>query len=82
MQIKRGDVDREQERARVASARLGRRAQVGGGLAMIIGVILLAVTARAVPGAGVDIHQMALIFIAFGIFLAAAGCFARWYYLR
>jgi Kef-type K+ transport system membrane component KefB len=75
-------VDREQDSLRVASARLGRKAQVGGGLAMIIGVILLAGTPRAAPGAGVDVHQMALIFIAFGIFLAAAGCFARWYYLR
>jgi hypothetical protein len=75
-------VDREQDSLRVASARLGRRAQVGGGLATIIGVLLLAVTRRAAPGAGVDVHQMALIFIAFGIFLAAAGSFARWYYLR
>jgi hypothetical protein len=75
-------VDREQESLRVASARLGRKAQVGGLLATFIGVLLLVGTPRAAPGAGVDVHQMALIFIAIGIFLAAAGSFARWYYLR
>jgi hypothetical protein len=75
-------VDREQESLRVASARLGRKAQVGGGLAAFIGVLLLVGTPRAAPGVPVDVHQMALLFIAFGIFLAAAGSFARWYYLR
>ena len=75
-------MDPEQESLRAASARLGRKAQVGGLLAAFIGVLLLVGTPRAAPGAPVDVQKMALLFIAIGIFLAAAGSFARWYYLR
>lgn len=60
---------------------LGRRSQVGGGLAAFIGLLLLVFTPAAPPGAPVDVHKMAMAFIAIGLFLVAVGTWARWYYL-
>ncbi len=67
---------------RLARNRLGRKAQVGGGLAAFIGLALLVLTPPAPPGAAMDLHQMATIFIVIGICLLASGSFARWYYLE
>ncbi len=61
---------------------LGRRAQVGGGLAAFIGVLLLLFTPSVPPGAPLELHKMALTFIVIGVVAVAAGTFGtRWYYL-
>jgi hypothetical protein len=60
---------------------LGRKTQVGGGLAVLIGVLLFYSLPAAVPGSPLDGHQMARVFIGFGIFLVAAGTIARWLFL-
>ncbi len=69
------------ERQGLAKSRLGRKAQLGGGLAMFIGILLLLFLPTAVPGAPVDLHRMVKLFIAIGAFLVAAGTVARWYFL-
>jgi hypothetical protein len=73
--------DPESESLRLAKTRLGRKAQVGGGVAAFVGVLLLVATPSTAPGAPIDLHRMAAIFIAIGAFLFAAGTFGRWYYL-
>jgi hypothetical protein len=60
---------------------LGRRAQVGGGLAAFIGVLLLLFTPSVPPGAPLELHKMALTFIVIGVVAVAVGTLARWYYL-
>jgi hypothetical protein len=79
---KESDMGPEPSSASNPAAQLGRRSQVGGGLAVFLGVLLLLATPRAAAGAPVNVHQMAVVFIAIGIFAAAAGTLARWYYLR
>ena len=74
-------MDREPESLKLARSRLGRRSQAGGGIAAFIGLLLLVATPPSPPGAGVNVHQMAMIFIAVGIFAVAAGTLARWFYL-
>jgi hypothetical protein len=74
-------VDPESESLKLAKSRLGRRPQIGGGLAVFLGVLLLVATPPAPPGAPVDVHQMAIISIVVGVFLIAVGTLARWYYL-
>jgi uncharacterized membrane protein YczE len=71
----------ESDREKLARRRLGRKPQIGGGIAVFIGVLLLAFV-PAVPQARPDIHQMAWIFIAIGISLIAVGTFSRWYFLN
>jgi uncharacterized membrane protein YczE len=65
----------------LARSRLGRKPQVGGGLAVFIGILLLVFVPAAQPGMP-DIHRMAIIFIVIGTFLIAVGTFARWYFLK
>jgi hypothetical protein len=74
-------MDPESESLKLAKSRLGRRTQIGGGLGIFLGMLLLVATPPAPPGAPMDIHQMAMVFIVVGVFLAAVGTFARWYYL-
>jgi hypothetical protein len=74
-------MDPEPESLKLAKARLGRRSQVGGGIAAFIGLLLLVATPPAPPGAAVNVHQMAMIFIAVGVFGVVVGTLARWYYL-
>jgi hypothetical protein len=74
-------VEPESENLKEAKSRLGRRSQIGGGLAVFLGVLLFLATPPAPPGAPVDIHKMAMLFIAVGIFGIAVGTFARWYFL-
>jgi hypothetical protein len=77
----RGDPDTEEsDSERLARSRLGWKAQVGGGLAVFIGILLLAFV-PAVPAGKPDIHQMAKIFIGIGLLLFAVGSFSRWYFL-
>src|SRR5579864_1851938 len=72
-------VDPEPESLKLARTRLGRRSQVGGGIAAFIGLLLLLATPPT-PPAAVNVHQMAMIFIAVGVFGILAGTLARWYY--
>ena len=60
---------------------LGRRSQVGGGLAAFIGVLLLLFTPAAPPGTPVDLHKLAMAFLVVGVLGVAVGTWARWYYL-
>jgi hypothetical protein len=69
----------ESQSLRLAKSRLGRRAQVGGGLAVFIGLIWLMFVSPAPPGALVDWHRGGLAFLAVGIFGLAIGTFGRWY---
>lgn len=55
----------------------GMKAQIGGGLAIVIGVLLLVFFPIVPPGPGLDLHQMARVFIGIGIVLLAAGTLAR-----
>ncbi len=65
---------------KLAGSRVGRKPQVGGAIAVFLGVLLLTFI-PAVPAARPDIHQMARIFIGIGILLIAVGTFSRWYFL-
>lgn len=77
----RDDPDTEEsDSERLARSRPGRKAQVGGGIAAFIGILLL-VFVPAVPSAKPDIHQMAEIFIVIGLSLIAVGTLSRWYFL-
>lgn len=58
----------------------GRRAQVGGGIAVFLGVLLLLFFPSVRPGAALDLHGMAKIFLVVGALLFTVGTFARWYY--
>jgi hypothetical protein len=71
----------ESESERLARSRLGRKPQVGGGLAVFVGVLLLVFFPAVPPGAALDLHQMAKLFIVIGVLLIAGGTFARWFYL-
>jgi len=64
----------------LAKSRLGRKPQVGGAIAIFLGVLLLAFI-PASPAAKPDIHQMARVFIGIGILLIAVGTLSRWYFL-
>ena len=77
----RDDPDTEEsDSERLARSRLGRNAQVGGGIAAFIG-ILLHVFVPAVPAGKPDVNQMAKIFIGIGLSLIAVGTLSRWYFL-
>jgi hypothetical protein len=73
--------DDEPGNEHMAKERLGRKAQVGGGLAVFIGALLFAFFPAAPSGTVPDLHQMAKLFIGFGGFLLAAGTLARWFFL-
>lgn len=61
-------------------SRLGRKAQVGGGIVLLMGLLFLVM--RVPPGAsGPVLHKMAWVFITIGIFLNLVGTFWRWFYL-
>jgi hypothetical protein len=44
-------------------------------------VLLLLFFPSVPPGAPLNLHQMAIIFILIGVPLIGVGTFARWYYL-
>ena len=66
---------------RIARGRLGRKAQVGGALAVLIGILLLFFGPPKAPGVPLDPHQMDYAFIALGIFLLLVGTIARMFLL-
>jgi hypothetical protein len=57
----------------------GMKAQVGGGLAVLLGLLLLVFFPEQPSGATPDLHSMARISIGIGVLLIAAGSAARWY---
>ena len=59
---------------------LGRKAQVGGGIIILFGVLLLA-QAKSYAGISEVIHRLPVALIMLGILLFLAGTFARWLYL-
>jgi hypothetical protein len=63
----------------LAKSRLGRKPQVGGTIAIFIGLLLLLITPSAAQGEPPGLHQMAKLFIGIGAFLFAAGTLARWF---
>ena len=71
----------ESESLRLARNRLGRRSQVGGGLAVFIGILWLVFVPPAAPGALVDLRRGGMAFLVVGIFGLAVGTLGRWYYL-
>jgi hypothetical protein len=71
----------ESHRLRLAKSRLGRRSQVGGALAVFIGILWLVFVPPAAAGALVDVHRGGLAFLVVGIFGIAVGSLGRWYYL-
>jgi hypothetical protein len=58
-------------------SKVGRKAQVGGGIATLMGVLLLVFGPSATPGGPLNPHQMAYVFIGLGIFLVVVGTIAR-----
>jgi len=71
----------ESESLGLIRSRLGRRSQVGGGLAALIGLLGLVFVPPAPPGAPIDLHKGGMAFLAVGIFGLAVGTLGRWYYL-
>jgi hypothetical protein len=72
----------DSDNARLARSRLGRKPQVGGCLAVFLGILLLVFLPPASPGSQLNPHQMAIVFIVIGALLIAAGTLARWLYLN
>jgi hypothetical protein len=62
--------------AKTARNNLGRRAQIGGGIAVLIGALLLLLGPARTPP--LDLHKLAWLFVAIGLFLVIAGTVARW----
>lgn len=58
-------------------SKVGRKAQVGGGIAILMGVLLLVFGPSATPGVPLNPHGLAHLFIGFGIFLVLVGTIAR-----
>ena len=58
----------------------GLRAQVGGGIAAFLGLLLLVFFPSGRAGAALDLQGMAKIFLVVGVVLFAVGTLARWYY--
>lgn len=55
----------------------GRRAQVGGALAIGIGILLLIFLPHAAPDSPVDVHRIGWAFVGVGVFCLVAGTIAR-----
>jgi hypothetical protein len=66
-----GDSDNTQ------GSKVGRKAQVGGALAVFIGILLLFFGPSATPGVPLNPHGLAYLFIGLGIFLVVVGTVAR-----
>jgi hypothetical protein len=69
--------DERLESAKLARSRAGRKAQVGGGIAVFLGVLLLFALPPVEPGSPVNLHSMADLFIGIGVGLIAVGTLAR-----
>ena len=55
----------------------GRRMQIGGALALAIGIMLLIFLPVPAPGAPVDLHRISYVFIAVGVLGLVAGTVGR-----
>jgi len=55
----------------------GRRAQVGGALAIGIGILLLIFLPHPPPGSPIDVHKIGWAFIVVGVFCLIAGTIGR-----
>ncbi len=55
----------------------GRKLQIGGALALALGVILLIALHAPRPGSPVDIHPIGWAFVVVGAFCLAAGTIGR-----
>ncbi len=55
----------------------GRRAQVGGALAIGIGILLLICLPHAMPDFPVDLHKIGWPFVVVGVFCLIAGTIGR-----
>jgi hypothetical protein len=60
---------------------LGRKAQAGGGAAVLLGLLMLFALPPARPGANVDLHPMAKLMVGIGAFSAAIGTLGRIFFL-
>jgi hypothetical protein len=69
--------DEELASEKLSRSRVGRKAQAGGGIAVLMGLLLLYALPPAQPGAHLDAHPLAKLFIGIGVFLFAAGTLAR-----
>jgi hypothetical protein len=63
------------EPARPTRSNLGKRTQIGGAIAVYIGVLLLLLGPAPTPP--LNPHRLAWLFIAIGLFLFVAGTVAR-----
>ena len=71
----------EPGRLRRAKTRLGRKPQVGGALAILIGVLVWFATPPASPGDPISLHHLAALFLIIGLALLVTGTLVRWFYL-
>lgn len=71
----------ESDSARLARSRLGRKPQVGGGIAVFLGILLLVFLPPQPHGSPLNPHQLAIVLIVIGVLLLAVGTLARWFYL-
>jgi hypothetical protein len=55
----------------------GRRMQVGGALALGLGILLLIFLPASSPGAPINVHRISYAFIAIGLFGIVAGTIGR-----
>ena len=74
------DPDQDELHATGGTSQLGRRAQVGGAIALVLGLMLTLLFPQTSAGAPLDLHQMAKLFIAFGLFLLALGTGIRGFF--
>jgi hypothetical protein len=68
----------DSEFTRTTRSNVGRRAQIGGFIAVFIGVLLLVFGPSPAPGIPLDPHKLDYLFIGIGLFLLVVGAIARW----
>lgn len=59
--------------------RVGERAQIGGAICTLIGILLRWLGPHPVPEVPLDPHQFAYVIIGMGVCLLAGGSLARWF---
>lgn len=61
---------------------VGMRSQVGGGLAIFIGILLFVFYPNVPADAPINLHQMAMLFIGIGAFALVIGTVARIFFME